>query len=264
MDQLKIFQTPEFGQVRTAIQGDEVLFCATDIAKCLGYANPQRAIRIHCKSVGVTEMVTPTNGGVQKIRFITKGNVIRLVASSTLPKAEKIESWIFDEVIPSVLNTGGYIATRNNDTPEEIMARAILIAQDTINRKNERIKQLESNNEKLQKEVENQKPLVTLGNAVMKYDNDISIGEMAKILDQNGYPTGDRRFREILKRDGFLLRDGLPSQKARNMDVLAIIKGTYETKYGRIGVHTKPVVTPNGQMYFTNKYLKNNTNSHDK
>lgn len=150
MEDLKLFQSPEFGQVRTAINGNEVMFCATDVAKCLGYQNPQKAIRDHCKSVGVNEMVTPTNGGMQKVKFITKGNVIRLVANSTLPQAEKVESWIFDEVIPQVLEHGGYIATRSDDTPEEIMARALTIAQETLAKREERLKQLEAENARKQ------------------------------------------------------------------------------------------------------------------
>lgn len=131
MEELKLFQSPIFGQVRTVLINGQVMFAATDVAKCLGYANPQKAVRDHCKSAGVNEMDTPTNGGIQKVKFITKGNVVRLVASSELPQAEKVESWIFDEVIPTVLETGGYISTKADDTPEEIMARALTIAQAT-------------------------------------------------------------------------------------------------------------------------------------
>lgn len=146
MNELKLFQSPIFGQVRTVVMNGQVMFAATDVAKCLGYANPQKAIRNHCKSIGVNEMDTPTNGGIQKVRFITKGNVVRLVASSELPQAEQVESWIFDEVIPTVLETGGYISTTTNDTPEEIMARALTIAQATLAKREERLKQLETEN----------------------------------------------------------------------------------------------------------------------
>lgn len=131
MEELKLFQSPIFGQVRTVVVNGQVMFAATDVARCLGYTNPQKAIRVHCKSAGVNEMDTPTNGGIQKVKFITKGNLVRLVANSELPQAEEVESWIFDEVIPTVLETGGYIVTKQDDTPEEIMARALTIA-DTI------------------------------------------------------------------------------------------------------------------------------------
>ena len=168
MEDLKLFQSPEFGQVRTAMNGNEVMFCATDVAKCLGYQNPQKAIRDHCKSEGVNEMVTPTNGGMQKVKFITKGNVIRLVASSTLPQAEKVESWIFDEVIPQVLEHGGYIATKESDTPEEIMARALMVAQDTLKRRDERIKQLEAQSEHQQVLIEQKDAEITEKDGTIK------------------------------------------------------------------------------------------------
>lgn len=89
-------------------------------------------------------MDTLTNGGIQKVKFITKGNLVRLVANSELSQAEEVESWIFDEVIPTVLETGGYIATKQDDTPEEIMARALTIAQATLAKREERLKQLEA------------------------------------------------------------------------------------------------------------------------
>lgn len=154
MEELKLFQSPIFGQVRTVVISGQVMFAATDVAKCLGYANPQKAVRDHCKSAGVNEMDTPTNGGIQKVKFITKGNVVRLVASSELPQAEKVESWIFDEVIPTVLETGGYIATKADDTPEEIMARALLLAQATLAKREERLKQLEAETEQQQATIE--------------------------------------------------------------------------------------------------------------
>ena len=155
MEELKLFQSPVFGQVRTVVTNGQVMFAATDVAKCLGYVNPQKAIRDHCKQEGVNEMDTPTenqHGSIvmQRMKFITKGNVVRLVASSKLPQAEKVESWIFDEVIPTVLETGGYIATKQDDTPEEIMARALTIAQATLAKREERLKQLEAETEQQQ------------------------------------------------------------------------------------------------------------------
>jgi anti-repressor protein len=154
MEELKLFQSPIFGQVRTVVVNGQVMFAATDVARCLGYTNPQKAIRVHCKSAGVNEMDTPTNGGIQKVKFITKGNLVRLVANSELPQAEEVESWIFDEVIPTVLETGGYLATKQDDTPEEIMARALTIAQATLAKREERLKQLEAETEQQQFTIE--------------------------------------------------------------------------------------------------------------
>lgn len=111
-----------------------------------------------------------------EIKVITKGNLVRLVASSELPQAEEVESWIFDEVIPTVLETGGYIATKQDDTPEEIMARALIVAQETIKRKEERLKQLEEKNAKLQ-------PKADFAEAAFKAEGKVDIGQAAKILN---------------------------------------------------------------------------------
>lgn len=187
MNELKLFQSPIFGQVRTVVMNGQVMFAATDVAKCLGYANPQKAIRNHCKSIGVNEMDTPTNGGIQKVRFITKGNVVRLVASSELPQAEQVESWIFDEVIPTVLETGGYISTTPNDTPEEIMARALTIAQATLAKREERLKQLEAQTEQQQatielqdKEIKEAAPKVNYCNNHLQSVNTLTSTQIAK------------------------------------------------------------------------------------
>lgn len=182
MEELKLFQSPIFGQVRTIVVNGQVLFAATDVARCLGYSNPQKAIRDHCKSAGVNEMDTPTNGGIQKVKFITKGNVVRLVASSELPQAEKVESWIFDEVIPSVLETGGYIATKTDDTPEEIMARALTIAQATLEKREERLKQLEADNLQKDAKIAKLQPKADFADAAFITDDKVDIGMAAKIL----------------------------------------------------------------------------------
>lgn len=187
MNELKLFQSPIFGKVRTVVINGQVMFAATDVAKCLGYANPQKAVRDHCKSAGVNEMDTPTNGGIQKVKFITKGNIIRLVASSELPQAEEVESWIFDEVIPTVLETGGYIATKSDDTPEEIMARALTIAQATLAKREERLKQLEAQTEQQQatiklqdKEIKEAAPKVNYYNNHLQSVNTLTSTQIAK------------------------------------------------------------------------------------
>ena len=104
---LEIFKSNEFGEVRTIMLNDKPYFCASDVAKALGYSNPRKAILDHCK--GVTKCDTPTSGGTQTINFIPEGDMYRLIAHSKLPSAERFESWIFDEVLPTIRRTGGYI-----------------------------------------------------------------------------------------------------------------------------------------------------------
>lgn len=106
MNELQIFQNTEFGELRVLEQNGKPYFPATACAKKLGYTNPQKAIRDHCK--GVNEMVTPTKGGTQTMRFISEGDLYRLITHSKLPSAERFEAWVFDEVLPAIRQTGGY------------------------------------------------------------------------------------------------------------------------------------------------------------
>lgn len=178
MEELKLFQSSEFGQVRTVNKDGNVFFAATDVARALGYANPQQAVRQHCKEQGVTKISTPTQNQhgttvMQEMKFITKGNVIRLVANSTLPTAERVESWIFDEVIPAVLETGGYIATKQDDTPEEIMARALTIAQKTLEKREERLRLLETENAHQQATIELQERQIKAAAPKVQYVDNV-------------------------------------------------------------------------------------------
>lgn len=110
-NQLQIFKHTEFGQVRLLIKNNKEYFSGTDIAKSLGYAIPSKAINTHCK--GVSKMEVPTNGGIQEMLFITEGDIYRLIVKSKLPSAQKFESWVFDEVLPTIRKTGGYVASED-------------------------------------------------------------------------------------------------------------------------------------------------------
>lgn len=104
---IEVFNNAEFGEIRTIQKNGEVLFCGSDIARSLGYARPADAISAHCK--GVCVLPTPSAGGVQNTKFITEGDVYRLIAHSKLPGAERFERWVFDEVLPSIRKNGAYM-----------------------------------------------------------------------------------------------------------------------------------------------------------
>ena len=105
------FTNGEFGKIRTITINGEPWFIASDVAKALGYSDTAKAIRTHCK--GVAEMDTPTNGGVQKMKIITEGDMYRLIMKSKLPSAEKFEEWVCDEILPSIRKTGGYVSNED-------------------------------------------------------------------------------------------------------------------------------------------------------
>ena len=122
MNELQIFQNAEFGTIRTIEENGKVLFCGSDVAKALGYKNPSKALSDHCK--GITKRYTPTKSGTQEMNFIPEGDIYRLAAKSELPGADKFESWIFDEVLPSIRKHGAYM------TPETL--EAAIMNPDTL------------------------------------------------------------------------------------------------------------------------------------
>lgn len=106
-DNLEIFKNEEFGEVRTIMLDDKPYFMASDIAKALGYSRPNDAVSRHYRAT--VKHSTPISGKIQKVNFIPEGDMYRLIAHSKLPSAERFESWIFDEVLPTIRRTGGYI-----------------------------------------------------------------------------------------------------------------------------------------------------------
>lgn len=115
MKEIQVFNNPEFGQVRTIETDGKILFCGSDVAKALGYVIPHKAVREHCKEDGVTnQTVIDSMGRTQNAKFITEGNVYRLITHSKLPNAQKFESWVFDEVLPTIRRTGYYEVPKVN------------------------------------------------------------------------------------------------------------------------------------------------------
>ena len=152
---LQTFNNAQFGELRTTEIEGKVYYCGTDIARALGYANPQKAIKDHCKLGGVTNRSVGVQTGYKadgtpamqnvEMKFITEGNVYRLIARSKLPQAEKFESWVFDEVLPQIAHTGSYnIPT----TPEEKLDLLVEVAHNqkaNMKKINERVTHLEDN-----------------------------------------------------------------------------------------------------------------------
>ena len=145
MKVLQIFENPRFGKVRTYQEEDgTITFCGTDVATALGYGtNPQDAIRRHCRKDGcVNHAVIDSMGRQQEAKFVSEGNLYRLIARSQLPEAEQFESWIFDEVLPSIRKTGQYVPELQKPmTQAEITA---MIAQNQVEIERKAIEALET------------------------------------------------------------------------------------------------------------------------
>lgn len=148
MKELTIMTSELFGEVRFAEIDGKPYAVGKDIATALGYSNPTKAVSVHCK--GVSKMGIPTSGGIQEMSMIPEGDIYRLIIRSKLPGADKFERWVFDEVIPQIRKTGGYIPVTQEMSDAEIMAKALLISQRTIEQKNTIIKEQEERIEYLE------------------------------------------------------------------------------------------------------------------
>lgn len=244
MTDIQVFKNDEFGAVRTIEQDGKVMFCGKDVATALGYSNPSKALRDHTRG---ERIVTPleTSGGIQQVQFITEGDLYRLVASSKLPSAQQFESWVFDEVLPSIRKRGGYMASVKDETPEETMARAFIIAKETIERKD--------------REIAEMKPKALFADAVSTSDKCMLVGELAKVLRQNGVQMGQKRLFSWLRDNGYLMKRGssynLPTQKAMEMELFEVKETAINHSDGHVSTNFTTKVTPKGQQYFINKFL---------
>lgn len=236
MNELKIFENPEFGEIRTIEENGKVLFCGSDIAKALGYKNPSKALSDHCK--GVTKRYTPTASGKQEMNFIPEGDIYRLAAKSELSGAERFESWIFDEVLPSIRKNGGYIAGQAELSPEELMARALMVAQKTLAERDARISALTVENQIMAPKAEYFDDLV---------DRNLltSFRETAKQLE-----IKEKAFIAFLMEKKFIYRDkkGKLMPYAEKNNGLFEVKECFNEKTQWSGTQT--MITPKGRETF--------------
>lgn len=249
-NQLKIFEKAEFGSVRVVTYNNEPWFVASDVAKALGYEKPNNAVNEHCKKVN--KFSYPNSGQLQPYNIIPESDVYRLVMRSNLPGAVEFQDWVVEEILPSIRKTGGYMAAKPDDTPESIMARAVLVAQETIER-------LKSHTEKLESRVEEMRPKELFADSVSASESSILVGQLAALLKQNGVNIGQNRLFERLRDDGFLIKFGsrrnCPTQRAMDMGLFELKERTVNNPDGSVRITLTTKVTGKGQVYFINRYL---------
>ena len=249
---VELFSNREFGDLRVMEEDGRTMFCGKDVAAALGYVNTKDALSRHCHGVAKHYPIIDSLGREQQARFITEGDVLRLIVSSKLPQAQAYERWVFDEVLPSIHRTGGYIAAKPDETPEEIMARALLVANDTMARQRERIEGLSAENAEL-------RPKALFADAVAASDGTCLVGELAKMLRQNGVDIGQNRLFGWLRDNGWLGRSGcnrnVPTQRAMDMGLFRIKETAVTHSDGRVTVTRTPKVTGKGQRYFVDKFV---------
>ena len=227
MNGLQVFKDEEFGSVRTLNIDGHPWLVASDVANALGYSNVRDAISRHCK--GVVKHDTPTSSGNQMISYINEGDVYRLIMKSKLPSAERFERWVMEEVLPSIRQNGGYIANQEQMTPEQIVANALIVANNIIEQKNKQIAEM--------------KPKVEFFDSVADSKTAISMNEVAKVLAIKGY--GRNNLFEFLRNEKILDKYNVPYQRYVDAGWFRVIEQKY-MKNGEVIVTTKTLVYQKG------------------
>lgn len=252
MNNIQVFKNSEFGTVRTVEVDREPFFVGKDVAEILGYSNPQKAIRDHVDEEDKTLNESFTVNGTMAV-LINESGLYSLVLSSKLPTAKRFKRWVTSEVLPAIRKTGGYIGGAENMTEAEIMARAVLIGQRTIEEQKRKI-------DNLQNEIDVNRPKVLFADAVSASHTSILVGELAKILRGNGCNIGQNRLFERLRNDGYLMKCGtsknIPTQRAMEMGLFEIKEGSYINGSGANVITKTTKVTGKGQTFFVNKFLR--------
>ena len=249
MNELQIFKSEKFGEIEILVENGKEYFPATEVAKILGYSNPQKAIRDHCREDGCTiRSVIDRLGRTQEKKYINEGNLYRLITKSNLPQAEVFESWVFDEVLPSIRKTGMYATDELLNNPD-LAIKAFT-----------RLKEEQEKRIQLEKQIEDQAPAVAFANSLSVSDDCILVREMAKLLKQKGINTGEDRLFKYFRANGYLISKkgsdwNLPTQKSMNLGLFVIKEGTRQSASEGVKITKTPKITGKGQQYFINKFL---------
>ena len=257
MKELTGFENSAFGSVRTVELDGEPWFVGKDVATALGYSNTKDALAKHVdpedkrQDDGVA--ICDPMGREQHPTIINESGLYSLVLSSKLPTAKQFKRWITSEVLPSIRKTGGYIAGQKELSPAELMAKALLVAQKTLGERQAHIAELEAENTA-------NKPKVIFADAVSASERSILVGELAKLLRQNGVEIGQNRLFDWMRQNGFLIRRqgtdyNMPTQKAMEMGLFEIKETSVVHSAGNVTINKTPKVTGKGQVYFINRFL---------
>lgn len=243
MSELQIFKNDEFGEVRTVEIEGKPYFCGSDVAKALGYVRPNDAISTHCRAT--VKWSTPISGKMQDINYIPEGDLYRLIVSSKLPTAEKFERWVFDEVLPSIRKHGGYIAGQAEMSPEELMAKALQVAQKTLEEREARIKTLTAQNSELIAEKQMLQPKADYFDELVDRNLLTNFRETAKELG-----IGQKDFVNFLISKKYVYRDkrGKLMPYSNKGQGLFAVKESYNEKSRWSGTQT--LITPRGRETF--------------
>ena len=247
MNEIKIFDNPEFGKVRTMEINGEPYFVGKDVAEILGYSNTRDALTKHVDSEDKNTVAICDGKGNPNQTVINESGLYSLILSSKLPKAKEFKRWVTSEVLPSIRKHGAYAVDELLNDPEFAIKTFTALKEER-----ERSK-------RLSEQIEADKPKVIFADSVSAAKSSILVGDLAKLLKQNGINIGQNRLFEWLRQKGYLIKGGssknMPTQKAAEMGLFEVKVSTVNNPDGSIRETKTTKVTGKGQVYFVNKFL---------
>jgi anti-repressor protein len=247
MNEMKIFEHEAFGQIRTTVIHDEPWFVGKDVAEALGYTDTNQAIRKHVDDEDKLSRRFDGSGQRREMTIINESGLYSLVLSSKLPTAKQFKRWVTSVVLPSIRKTGGYLSGQEDMSDDELIAKALDVAHRRIAEK--------------EKQIEAMRPKAIFADAVATSKHSILVGEMAKILKQNGVEgMGQNRFFIWLRENHYLIEGkrsdrNMPTQRSIELGLFEIKETAITHSDGHVTVSKTPKITGKGQTYFVNKFL---------
>lgn len=252
MNDIQKFTNEEFGTIRVADRNGEAWFVAKDVCKALGLGRQQDSTR-YLDADEKGECLVNTTSGDQQMVIVSEPGFYKLVMKSRKPEAKAFQRWVTHEVLPSIRKQGAYVYSDGTESDDVLMARGLLAAQTIIDKKNAVI-------EGQQREIAELRPKALFADAVAASDGTCLIGELAKMMRQNGVHVGQNRLFEWLRRDGFLGKTGsnynVPTQMAMERGLFRIKETAVTHSDGHVTVNRTPKATGRGQRYFIDRYCK--------
>lgn len=251
MNELQIFNNPEFGSVRTITKDNEPMFCLGDLCRALDLTAKGVKQRLSDEVIS-NYPIEDTLGRMQNTLFVNEDGLYDVILESRKDSAKKFRRWVTSEVLPSIRKNGGYIAGQETLSDEELMAKALLVA-------NNKIKERDAIIERQQAKIEADKPKTIFADAVSTSHTSILIGDLAKLICQNGVQIGQKRLFDWLRDNGYLIKCGLsrnmPMQRYVEQGLFEVKESTVQNPDGSVRITKTTKVTGKGQVYFVNKFL---------
>lgn len=246
MNELQIFKSKEFGEIRTVIIEDEPWFVGKEVASALGYKDTSDALKKHVAKEDKLTRCFADSGQKRQMYIVNESGLYALIFGSKLDTAKKFKRWVTSEILPSIRKTGGYIAGQETMTDAELMAKALLVAQKQIEERNKQIEQMQ--------------PKALFADAVTASETSILVGDLAKLICQNGVKIGQKRLFQWLRDNGYLIKQkgaswNMPTQRSAEMKLFEVKETTITHSDGHVSVNKTVKVTGKGQVYFINKFL---------